>query len=188
MSDHKVFRIQLTDEERAAFKEIIKGKRGRVKIAAWKVQRANALLMCDESEYGPAWPDHEIAEGFGTSTRSIESWRKKAALDGPMSVLERKSRKTPPTPPTFDGEKEAQLTKVACSHPVRGRSKWSLRLLAEELVRLDVVDSVSHETVRRTMKKRNQTLGATHVVHSTRAGRGVRRRHGTGISGISSPV
>jgi hypothetical protein len=161
MSNHKVFRIQLTDEERSAFKEIIKGKRGRVKIAVWKVQRANALLMCDESEYGPAWPDHKIAEAFATTTRSIESWRKKAALDGPMSVLERKSRKAPPTPPTFDGEKEAKLTKLACSQPVRGRSKWTLRLLAEELVRLDVVDSVSHETVRRTMKKKKSNLGCS---------------------------
>lgn len=161
MANHKVFRIRLTDEERSAFKEIIKGKRGRVKIAAWKVQRANAMLMCDESKYGPAWADHEIAEAFDTTTRSIESWRKKAALDGPMSVLERKSRKTPPTPPTFDGKKEAQLTKLACSQPVRGRSKWSLRLLAEELVRLDVVDSVSHETVRRTMKKTKSNLGCS---------------------------
>jgi hypothetical protein len=161
MSNHKVFRIQLSDEERAAFKEIIKGKRGRVKIAAWKVQRANTMLMCDECEDGPAWPDHKIAEAFGTTTRSIESWRKKAALDGPMSLLERKSRQTPPTPPKFDGEKEAQLTKLACSQPVKGRSKWTLRLLADELVRLDIVDSVAHETVRRTMKKTKLNLGCS---------------------------
>jgi hypothetical protein len=161
MSNRKVFRIHLTEEERAAFKEIIKGKRGRMKIAAWKVQRANAMLMCDESKSGAAWPDEKIAKAFDTTTRSIETWRKKGALDGPMSVLERKARKMPPTPPKFDGKKEAQLTKLACSQPVRGRSKWSLRLLAEELVSLDVVDSVSHETVRRTMKKMNSNPGCS---------------------------
>lgn len=153
MSNRKIYRIKLTSEERSAFKEIIKGKRGRMKIAKWKVQRANAMLMCDESETGPAWPDEKIAQAFGVTTRSLENWRKKAALDGPLSVLQRKQRATPPTAPKIDGKKEAKLVKIACSTPVKGRSRWSLRLLAERLVTLDVIDSVSHETVRRAMKK-----------------------------------
>lgn len=153
MSNRKIYRIKLTCEERSAFKEIIKGKRGRMKIAKWKVQRANAMLMCDESETGPAWPDEKIAQAFGVTTRSLENWRKKAALDGPLSVLQRKQRATPPTAPKIDGKQEAKLVKIACSKPVKGRSRWSLRLLAERLVTLDVIDSVSHETVRRAMKK-----------------------------------
>lgn len=124
-----------------------------MKIAKWKVQRANAMLMCDESETGPAWPDEKIAQAFGVTTRSLENWRKKAALDGPLSVLQRKQRATPPTAPKIDGKQEAKLVKIACSKPVKGRSRWSLRLLAERLVTLDVIDSVSHETVRRAMKK-----------------------------------
>jgi hypothetical protein len=155
MSNRKIYRIKLTEEERASFKEISKGKRGRMRIAAWKVQRANAMLMCDESEEGPAWSDEQIAQAYGTTTRSLENWRKKAALDGPMSLLERKQRSAPPTSPKIDGAKEAKLVKIACSKPVNGRSKWTLRLLAEQLVILDVVDSISHETVRRAMKKTN---------------------------------
>lgn len=155
MSNRKIYRIKLTEEERASLKNVSKGKRGQMKIAAWKVQRANAMLMCDESKDGPAWPDERIAQAYGTTTRSLENWRKKAALDGPMSLLERKPRVTPPILPKLDGEKEAKLTKIACSKPVNGRSKWTLRLLAEQLVVLDVVDSISHETVRRAMKKTN---------------------------------
>ena len=85
MSNHKIYRIKLTDEERDVFRKIIKGKRGRMKIAAWKVQRANAMLKCDESEDGPAWPDERIAEAYGTTTRSMENWRQKAALEGLQS-------------------------------------------------------------------------------------------------------
>ena len=155
MSNRKIYRIKLTDEERGVFRKIIKGKRGRMKIAVWKVQRANAMLKCDESEDGPAWPDERIAEAYGTTTRSMENWRKKAALEGPLSLLERKHRATPPTLPKLDGAKEAQLTKIACSKPINGRSRWTLELLAEQLVILKVVDSISADTVGRAMKKTN---------------------------------
>lgn len=155
MSNRKIYRIKLTDEERGVFRDIIKGKRGRMKIAVWKVQRANAMLKCDESEDGPAWPDERIAESYGTTTRSMENWRKKAALEGPLSLLERKRRVTPPTLPKLDGDKEAQLTKIACSKSIKGRSRWTLELLAEQLVTLKVVDSISADTVGRAMKKTN---------------------------------
>ena len=155
MSNRKIYRIKLTDEERNVFREVIKGKRGRMKIAVWKVQRANAMLKCDESEDGPAWPDERIAEAYGTTTRSMENWRKKAAWEGPLSLLERKRRVTPPTLPILDGAKEAQLMKIACSKPIKGRSRWTLELLAEQLVTLKVVDSISADTVGRAMKKTN---------------------------------
>ena len=153
MSNRKIYRIKLTDEERGVFREVVKGKRGRMKIAVWKVQRANAMLKCDESEGGPAWSDERIAEAYGTTTRSMENWRKKAALEGPLSLLERKRRVTPPTLPKLDGDKEAQLTKIACSQPINGRSRWTLELLAEQLVTLKVVDSISADTVGRALKK-----------------------------------
>ena len=107
MSNHKVYRIKLTTEERDAFTQVAKGKRGQLKIAAWKVQRANAMLMCDEGDKGPGWTDEKIAEAFGTTTRSLENWRKQAALQGPLSLLERNQRAMPPTP--SDAIKKNQL-------------------------------------------------------------------------------
>lgn len=166
MSNRKVYRIKLTTEEQAAFAQVAKGKRGRLKIAAWKVQRANAMLKCDESEQGPAWSDEKIAEAFGTTTRSLENWRKQAALQGPLSLLERKQRATPPTPPVLDGEQEARLTKIACSTPPDGRSRWTLQMLADELVALNIVDSISADTVGRVQKKRAQAMAQIDVVHS----------------------
>ena len=158
MSNRKVYRIKLTKEERGAFSQVAKGKRGKLKIAAWKVQRANAMLMCDESEHGPAWPDEKIAEAFAMTTRSMENWRKQAALQGPLSLLERKQRATPPTPPILDGKKEAQLTKIACSTPPDGRSRWTLQMLADELIALEIVDSISADTVGRVQKKRVEAM------------------------------
>jgi hypothetical protein len=155
MANHKVYRIKLTAEERSIFKDIIKGKRGKVKIAVWKVQRANAMLMCDESEDGPAWVDEKIAEAFVMTTRSLEKWRKQAVLEGPLSLLDRKARKRPPTLPILDGEKEAQLTKIACSEPINGQARWTLQMLADQLVFLEVVDSISATTVGRALKKAN---------------------------------
>ena len=152
MSNRKVYRVKLSADERAEFKQVAKGKRGQLKIATWKVQRANAMLMCDEGELGPAWRDQDIAEAFSTTTRSLENWRKQAVLDGPLSLLKRQQR-TSTKSLILDGEKEAKLTQLACSKPVNGKSKWSLRMLADRLVELEIVESVSHETVRRTMKK-----------------------------------
>ena len=166
MSNRKIYRIKLTAEERDTFAQIAKGKRGRLKIAAWKVQRANAMLKCDESEHGPGWTDEKIGEAFGTTTRSLENWRKQAALQGPLSLLERKQRATPPTPMILAGDKEAQLTKIACSTPPDGRSRWTLQMLADKLVALKIVDSISADTVGRVQKKRAEAVAQIDVVHS----------------------
>ena len=151
MSNRKIYRVKLSCDERAQFEEVAKGKRGQLKIAAWKVQRAKAMLMCDEGEHGPAWRDEDIAAAYSTTTRSVENWRKQAVLEGPTSVLIRKKRAS--RTPIIDGEKEAKLTQIACSTPINGKSKWSLRMIADRMVELEIVDSVSYETVRRTMKK-----------------------------------
>ena len=83
MSNRKVYRIQLTEEERKTFSQVAKGKRDKLKIAAWKVQRANAMLKCDESELDPAWPDEKIAEAFATTTRSRRSPRSSSGTTRP---------------------------------------------------------------------------------------------------------
>ena len=158
MSNRKIYRIKLTEEERESFAQVAKGKRGKLSIAVWKVQRATAMLKCDEGEQGPAWPDERIAEAVGITTRSLENWRKQAAERGPLSLLERKRRSTPPTPRILDGYKEAQLTKIACSEPTGGRSRWTLQMLADELVALEIVDSISADTVGRVQKKRAEAV------------------------------
>jgi hypothetical protein len=119
----------------------------------------------------------------------VENWRKQAVERGPLSLLERKARETPPTPPKLDGEKQAQLVKLACSQPPTGRARWSLRLLAGRLVELQVVDTISHETVRQNLKKKpTEALAPDDVVHSPRTRRGLRRPHGAGAGGLQTPL
>lgn len=146
----KKYILKLTAEERAEFEGLVR----KGNVAGWKLQRAQALLKCDQGPDGPAWTDERIAEAFGTTVRSLESWRKQAVERGPLSLLERKPRARA-TPPKLDGEREARLTALACSQPPKGLARWSLRLLAERLVELEVVEAVSHETVRRSLKKAN---------------------------------
>ena len=142
------YRVKLTADERSEFPGLI--CRGR--SAGWKLRRAQVLLKCDEGEGGPGWADARIAEAFGVTTRSLEKWRKQAVERGPMSLLERKvpdrsmMRK-------LDGVGEAKRVKLACSPPPGGRSRWSLGLLADKLVALEVVESIGHECVRQTLKK-----------------------------------
>jgi hypothetical protein len=149
----KKFIVKLTDEERAELARVARGKFGKRNIAAWKTRRASVMLKCDQAEGGPAWTDERIAAAFDVSTRCIEMWREQAVARGPLSLLERKARLRPPVLPKLDGDGEAKLTKLACSVPPDGRSRWTLRLLAEQLVELEIVDSISHETVRQLLKK-----------------------------------
>ena len=145
----KKYVLKLTAEERAELQQLV--RKGRV--AGWKVQRAHALLQCDQGPGGPAWTDEHIAEAYGVTTRSLESWRKQAVERGPLSLLERKPRIRPAVTPKLDGEKQARLTALACSKAPDGQARWSLRLLAARLVELEVVESISYETVRRALKK-----------------------------------
>ena len=145
----KKYVLKLTAEERGELQQLVK----KGKAAGWKVQHAQALLQCDQGPDGPAWADERVAEAYGCTVRSLGPWRKQAVEAGPLSLLERKPRVRPPVAPKFDGEKEARLTALACSEPPTGYARWTLRLLAERLVELEVVDAVSHETVRRALKK-----------------------------------
>ena len=142
----KKYVLKLTDEERGALKEVVQ----KGKVAAWKVQRAQALLQCDQGPAGPGLVDEQVAQAYGCTTRSLESWRKQAVEHGPLSLL---ARKPQTRTGKLDGEQEARLVKLACSKAPKGRSRWTLRLLAECLVELEIVDSISYETVRRALKK-----------------------------------
>ena len=121
--------LKLTEEEREELSRIARGSRGRGVIAGWKVTRARALLKCDQGPWGPAWPDHRMAEALEVTERSLQSWRKRAVLEGPAAALSRRLRV--PVPRKVDGRLEAQMTRLAYSTPLEGRSRWTLRLLAE---------------------------------------------------------
>jgi transposase len=145
----KKYVVKLTTEERAELVGVVR----KGKAASWKIQRAQALLKCDQGDRGAGWSDSEIAEAFGCTKRSLENWRKQAVEEGPLSLLERKP--LAPRILKLQGEKEARLTKLACSKAPPGYARWSLRLLATRVVELKMVETVSHETVRRALKKAN---------------------------------
>jgi len=142
--------VKLTADERNEFEQLVR----RGQAAGWKLRRAQALLKCDEGEGGAGWPDGRIAEAFDVTTRSLENWRKQAVERGPRSLLERQAQDRSKFR-KLDGAGEARLVQLACSTPPAGRSRWSLRLLADQLVALEVVDSIGHECVRQTLKKTN---------------------------------
>ena len=144
---HKKFVVRLSDEERGVCQEIIKNLKGSTQ----KFRRAQILLKADAD--GPAWPDLQIAEAFNCRVQTIENLRKRLVTEGFAWALEGKKRQEPPTPCKLDGEAEAQLIALRLGKPPAGYGRWSLQLLADELVALEVVDSISHETVRKTLKK-----------------------------------
>jgi transposase len=115
-------------------------------------------LKCDEGQHGPGWSDEAISEAFEVTVRTLENWRKQAVEYGPLSLLERKTQDRARFR-KLDGAGEARLAQLACSDPPDGYGKWSLRLLADELVTLEIVDSIGHECVRQTLKKTSSSPG-----------------------------
>lgn len=152
---HKTYRVKLTESERDTFQALV--RQGRV--PGWKLQRARAMLKCDEGDGGPGWPDVKIAEALEVTTRSLENWRKQAVEQGPLSLLERQKQDRPHLR-KLNGASEARLVQLACSTPPEGHGRWSLRMLAGKLVALEVVASISHECVRQVLKKRDQALAS----------------------------
>lgn len=142
--------IELLADERAE----LEAMQRRGKASARKLTRARALLLSDQSASGPSWTDASIAEALGITTRAIEMLRQRAVEVGPLAAVERKKHPPRPEARKFDGQTEAQLIALACSAPPEGRQRWSLRLLADRLVELNIFESVSHEAVRQVMKKK----------------------------------
>ena len=152
----KKYVLKLDAQERMELQRVV----SKGKSAARKIQRARALLMCDQGPEGPGWTDERIAEAYGCTTRCLEKWRKQAVESGPLSLMERKVRLPRSAAFKPDGEKEARLVALMCSQPPQGHSRWTLRLLADRLVELEVVDTISYETVRRSLKKTSSSRGA----------------------------
>jgi transposase len=143
----KKYIARLSDEERAVCQDVIKSLKG----SSQRFRRAQILLKADAD--GPAWSDVKIAEAFNCRVQTIENLRKRLVTEGFALALDGKRRPEPPTPCKLDGEAEAKLIAMRLGKPPAGYGHWTLQLLADELVALEVADSISHETVRKTLKK-----------------------------------
>ncbi len=152
----KKYRIELTPSERELLKAVCRKQR----ISAQKRQRARVFLLSDESSEGKALKDSVIAEKTGMSTSSIERLRKLCHERGPEEALESKERLVPPREIKVDGNLEAKIIAMACSAPPEGCARWTLRLLAERVVELELVESISGESIRRALKKTGCSLTA----------------------------
>ena len=144
---NKKFVVRLSNEERGVCQEVIK----KLKGSSQKVRRAQILLKADAD--GPGWTDAKIAEAFNCRVQTIENLRKRLVTEGFDLAMEGKKRQEPATPPKLNGEGEAKLIAMRLGKPPAGYGHWTLHLLADELVALEVVDSISHETVRKVLKK-----------------------------------
>ena len=139
--------VRLSDEERSVCQEIVNNLKG----SSQKFRRAQILLKADAN--GPGWTDLRIAEAFNCREQTIENIRKRLVSEGFELALKGKKRQEPPTPCKLDGEAEAKLIAMRLGKPPAGYGHWTLRLLADELVSLEIVDAISHETVREVLKK-----------------------------------
>jgi hypothetical protein len=142
----KKYVVRLTDAERGTLGAVV----GKLKGSSQKVRRAQVLLKADAD--GPGWTDARIAEAFGCRTRTVENIRQRFVIDG-FEVAFNGLPPKRPRPKLLDGRQEAELIAMRLGAPPPGFANWSLRLLAEKVVELEIVETISHETVRRTLKK-----------------------------------
>ena len=148
------YAVTLTESERAGLRTLV----GSGAAPARMLTRARVLLKADQGEGGAAWADAAIAGALDVHPTTVARIRRQFVEEGMAAVLERK-RPDRMYERALDGAAEARLVAVACGAPPAGRERWTLRLLADELVRLEVVTAVSHETVRRTLKQTPSSRG-----------------------------
>jgi len=161
---NKKYHIKLSAEEREELQKIARKRNASVT----KVQRARALLAVDCAEGRPAMTDLEASAGSGLTIRSIERLRARTCEVGPLGALERKPRETPPVAAKVTGEVEAHMIQIACSEAPEGYERWTMKMIADRLVELEIVQSISGETVRTTLKKTTSNPGGRSVGASLR--------------------
>lgn len=145
----KLYVVTLTTAERDQLEALTKaGKR-----SARTVTRARILLLTDQADGGPGWEDRRVAEALGCGHRTVERVRERFVTDGLDAALHHKPQANPSRDRVLDGAAEARLIALACEEAPDGRRRWTLRMLADKLVELEVVESISRETVRRSLKK-----------------------------------
>ena len=143
----KKYMVRLSDEERDTLQEVVKKFKG----TSQKVRRAQILLKANAN--GPSWSDDRIADAFSCRTRTVEKVRQRLVERGFNETLDGKKRATPPTEKLLDGKQEAKIIATRLGPPPKGYANWTLRLLARKVVELEIADTISYETVRRTLKK-----------------------------------
>lgn len=159
----KLHRIKLSEDERRELESIRDKKRGKTN----NVMRAVAMLLSDQGPHGPGLKDTDIHQTTGIAPRTLERLRKRCCEVGPLGALERKPRETPGREIKITGEVQARITQLACSKPPAGNARWTLRLLANHLVEINVIESISHASVGTVLKKVNlnhggRNAGASH--------------------------
>jgi hypothetical protein len=143
----KKYIVRLTDEERRELRDVVAKLRG----GSQKARRARILLQADVE--GPVWTDAKIAEAFGCRRQTVENLRQRFVESGFREALDGKRRTEPPTEKLLDGKQEAQVIALRLGPPPRGYAHWTLRLLARKVVELEIAETISYETIRRTLKK-----------------------------------
>jgi transposase len=148
----KKYVVRLSAEERERLEDL----RSKGTIPARRLLKVQILLKADVSDAGEGWSDSKIMKAFDTTDTMVYTVRKKLVEEGLDAVLSRKRRETPPVARIFDGEMEAKLIALACSDPPPGFARWTLRLLEEKVVELQIVDRASDSTIGRVLKKSPQ--------------------------------
>jgi len=143
----KIYIVRLNADERQTCLAVVK----KLKGTSQKVRRANILLKADAN--GPNWTDQAIADAFLCTRQCVETVRKRLVTEGFDIALHGKKRETPPRAKCLDGQQEAEVIALRLSDPPEGRNGWTLRLLAERIVELEIAPAVSHTTVAKTLKK-----------------------------------
>lgn len=161
---NKKYVVRLSAQEQEQLQALVSKGKG----AAYKIKHANIILAADVN--GRAWTDQRIAEAFSVHSKTVENVRERLVMHGLEAALGRKQQSSPSRKRILDGAQEARLIALACSQAPPGRSRWTLRLLADKLVELEVADSISYETVRRTLKKTNssRTSASAGAFHRSR--------------------
>lgn len=146
---NKKFVVELNASERVRLKGLV----SKGKTSAKNILKARILLKADQSADGEAWTDEEICAALDTNVTMVTRVRQKLVEEGLDAVFTRKKRLTPPVQPIFDGEAEAKLIALACSKPPPGHARWTIRLLASQVVERQIVPAAHYNTVGRTLKK-----------------------------------
>jgi len=157
MGMNKKYVVRLAVEERGQLEALVKRGKGQ----AYRIKHANILLAVDAD--GPAWPDAKVAEAFSCHVGTVANVRQRLVEHGLARALERKPQAEPSRQRSLDGRGEARLIALACSQAPDGRSRWTLKLLADKLVELEVVEAICEQTVRRSLKKTSCSLTGVNV-------------------------
>ena len=143
----KIYIVRLTEAERESLKQVVK----KLKGTSQKVRRAQILLKADAD--GPGWTDARIAEAFSCRRETVQRLRERFVVSGFQEALDGRKRAEPPTEKLLNGKEEAKIIATRLGPPPKGYANWTLRLLARKVIELEIVDEISYETVRRTLKK-----------------------------------